>query len=106
MKAKPEHIRLETVEINAAGPIAGFRETMAPLTLVYALNESGKTTIVENLIASLFRERKDGLHPSLRSEFIGASRVTVRGISSKPESFSTVKKKKKLDDLIEFCMSA
>ncbi len=101
MKAKPEHIRLETVEINTAGPIAGFRETMAPLTLIYARNERGKTTIVENLIACLFRERKDGLHPSLRPGFIGASRVTVRGISSKLESFTSVKNKRKIDDLIE-----
>jgi HPt (histidine-containing phosphotransfer) domain-containing protein len=101
VKAKPEHIRLETVEINAAGPIASFHETMAPLTLVYARNEGGKTTIVENLIACLFRERKDGLHPSLRREFIGASRVSVRGISSKPESFTSVKNRKKIDDLIE-----
>lgn len=97
----PERIRLETVEINAAGPVASFRETMAPLTVVYARNERGKTTIVENLIACLFRERKDGLHPSLRREFIGASRVTVRGISSKPESFTSVRSRKKLDDLIE-----
>jgi len=66
MNATPENIRLETVEINAAGPVASFRETMAPLTVVYARNERGKTTIVENLIACLFRERKDGLHPSLR----------------------------------------
>jgi len=101
VKAKPEQIHLETVEINTAGPIFGFRETMAPLTLIYAGNERGKTTIVENLIACLFRERKDGLHPTLRRQFIGASRVTVRGISSKPESFTAVKKRKKLDDLIE-----
>jgi uncharacterized protein YhaN len=101
VKATSEPIRLETVEINAAGPIASFREAMAPLTVVYARNERGKTTIVENLIACLFRERKDGLHPSLRREFIGASRVTVRGISSKPESFTSVGTKKKIDDLIE-----
>ena len=101
VKATPERIRLETVEINAAGPIASFRETMAPLTVVYACNERGKTTIVENLIACLFRERKDGLHPSLRREFIGASRVTVRGISSKAESFTSVRSRKKIDDLIE-----
>jgi len=101
VNATPEHIRLETVEINAAGPVASFRETMAPLTVVYACNERGKTTIVENLIACLFRERKDGLHPSLRREFIGASRVTVRGISSKAESFTSVRSRKKIDDLIE-----
>lgn len=100
MKADSRGIQLASVEINAAGPIGSFRAELSPLTLVYARNERGKTTIVENLVACLFRQRKDGMQ--LRRDFIGAARVTVRGISKKPTVFSSLAgRKRKVDDLIE-----
>jgi hypothetical protein len=93
-------IHLHSIEINSAGPINGFHTELSPLTLVYALNERGKTTIVENLVACLFAQRKDGIQ--LRRDFIGAARVTVRGISKKPVVFSShTGNKRKIDDLIE-----
>ncbi len=94
-------IQIKKVEINSSGPISSFRQEMAPLTLVYARNERGKTTIVENIIASLFRNRKGGLVPTLRQSLLGPSRVTLQGITDKQEHFSPGKNKKKLDDLIE-----
>jgi hypothetical protein len=100
-KTEPGAIRLLRAEINSAGPISSFQEELAPLTLLYARNERGKTTIVENLVACLFRQRKDGLHRTLRRDIIGASRVTVQGISRKPVVLTSLAGRKKLDDLIE-----
>ena len=98
MKADSGKIHLGSVEINSAGPIGSFRAELAPLTLVYARNERGKTAIVENLVACLFRQRKDGM--LLRRDFIGAARVTVRGISKKPTVFSCPAGRRKIDDLV------
>ena len=100
MNADSGQIHLHSIEINSAGPIANFQTELSPLTLVYAPNERGKTTIVENLVACLFAQRKDGMQ--LRRDFIGAARVTVRGISKKPVVFSSqAGRKRKIDDLIE-----
>jgi len=100
VKTDPGKIHLESVEINSAGPIGSFREQLSALTLIYAGNERGKTTIVENLVASLFAPRKERMQ--LRRDFLGAARVTVRGISKKPAVFSSLEgSKRKLDDLIE-----
>ena len=52
-------IHLDRVEINSAGPIGSFRAELAPLTVFYARNERGKTTIVENLVACLFQHAAD-----------------------------------------------
>jgi hypothetical protein len=93
-------VYLQSIEINAAGPLTAFREQLSPLTLIYARNERGKTTIVENLVACLFTQRKDGMR--LRRDLIGAARVTMRGISKKPTVFSSSGgRKKKLEDLVE-----
>ena len=62
-KADSAMVHLHSVEINSAGPITGFRTELSPLTLIYARNERGKTTIVENLVACLFAQRKDGMQP-------------------------------------------
>jgi hypothetical protein len=100
VKADSAKVHLGSVEINSAGPIGSFHTELAPLTLIYARNERGKTTIVENLVACLFRQRKDGMH--LRRDFVGAARVSVGGISRKPTVFSSLSgSKKKVDDLIE-----
>jgi hypothetical protein len=93
-------IHLHSIQINSAGPINGFRTELSPLTVIYALNERGKTTIVENLVACLFARRKDGMQ--LRRDVIGAARVAVRGIAKKPVVFSShAGKNRKIDDLIE-----
>ncbi len=100
MKADSGKIHLTKVEINSAGPIVSFRAELAPLTLIYARNERGKTTIVENLVACLFAQRKEGMQ--LRQDFVGAARVMVGGISDKPTEFSSLSgRKRKIDDLIE-----
>jgi uncharacterized protein YhaN len=100
MKADSGSIHLHSIEISSAGPIVRFRTELSPLTLVYARNERGKTTIVENLVACLFGQRKEGMQ--LRRDFIGAARVKVRGITKKPVVFSSHDgKKRKIDDLIE-----
>jgi uncharacterized protein YeeX (DUF496 family) len=98
---RTDGIRLGRVEIDSAGPIGRFHADLAPLTLIYAGNERGKTTLVENLVACLFRQRKEGVYPLVRRDFIGASRVTVQGISKKTAIFTSLAHREKLDDLME-----
>ena len=99
MNKQSGRIQLLAVQIHSAGPIDRFREELAPLTVVFAPNERGKTTIVENIVACLFRERKDGIR--LRKELLGSAKVTVRGIGEKALHFSTVSGAKKLDERID-----
>lgn len=72
-------IRIKKLEINGAGPIEHFSHSLAPLTLIYGLNESGKTTIVENLIHCLFPGGKGQRRANdLRGEaFLGQTSVTL-----------------------------
>jgi len=94
-------VMIQNIEINSCGPISKFNEKIFPLTVVYAGNEKGKTTIVENIIASLFRDQKDGMYPFLRgNDFIGASKVTITGIKERPIICSPANRKNKLDILL------
>ncbi|MBN2551141.1 MAG: hypothetical protein JXB06_00165 [Spirochaetales bacterium] len=99
MKEDRGPIRLSSIQIDSAGPIGSFRAELAPLTVIYAANERGKTTIVENLVACLFRRRREGM--DLRRDFIGASRVTLEGIGDKPAVFTSLAGRKKIDQLVE-----
>jgi len=88
-------IKIKKIEVNSCGPISSLNEDIFPLTLFYAPNESGKTTIVENIAASLFK----GASARGDRDFVGASRVTLSGLSAKPSLFSPFDKKNKLDAL-------
>ncbi len=95
-------IRIEKIEINGCGPIKGFSEKIAPCTVIFAGNEKGKTTIVENIVASLFHRQRNSELPSLRdTDFIGASRITVSGIPGGTRDFIPLDKKNRLDNIIE-----
>gem|GEM_PF-1232870 len=93
-------IRITDIEIKNCGPIVHFNEPMSPLTLIYAGNEKGKTTIVENIIASLFRKQKNDLLPPLRDAFVGSARIAVSGIAEKPVIFNP-DRKDKIDSILE-----
>lgn len=56
--------------------------------MIYAKNEKGKTAIVENIIASIFKSKKDK-EPQIRKEFINnSSKVIITGLDGKNVSFS------------------
>ncbi len=94
--------RIEKIEINGCGPIDSFSEETGPCTVIFAGNEKGKTTIVENIVASLFRRQRGSVLPELRdSDFVGASRVTVSGIPGGPRVFTPLDNKFRLDNIIE-----
>ncbi len=81
-------IHLRRVEVRSCGPVSSFDEPLAPLTVIYAGNERGKTTLVENILASLFRDPRDRMYPQVRQEFLGASRVTVSGLEGEEVVFT------------------
>jgi len=92
-------IHIGRVEISGCGPISRFEEDFAALTLIYGGNERGKTTIVENIIASLFRDTQDEMYPLLRPDFLGATEIIVHGLGEGPQSFKPTGKQK-LDALL------
>jgi hypothetical protein len=92
-------IQIQRVELSGCGPLTGFQEELGPFTLVYARNERGKTTLVENLLAALFRDRRDGLYPALRKGLVGSARVMVAGLSPGIEVFTTAGRRR-LEDLL------
>ncbi len=94
-----EPVHISAIDVDSKGKFERrFREDFAPLTLVYARNEAGKTTITENIIASLFKAPWEG--GKLRDDFIGASNITVTGLAAKPSDFSPEGKEDKLEDLL------
>ncbi len=93
-------VHISRVEIDSCGPIRRLHETLAPLSVVYGGNERGKTTLVENIIAALFRERKESLVPSVRAGALGSARVHVTGLGRRAEVFTPLDKRKRLDELL------
>lgn len=93
-------MKIEHIAIQSSGPVTHFDHPVSPCTLIYAPNETGKTTIVENIISSLFHDTKDGLFPELRGpEFTSSSRVQVVDSEGNHLSFSPGGKKKKLNTM-------
>ncbi len=97
------NIKISKVEIKNAGPINSFNEEFKPLTLIYGKNESGKTTIVENILAALFKRGKKNrlveYLPSLRdADFLGGAKVEVSGLDKNIVSFNG---KKSLDEYLD-----
>ncbi|MFP4010677.1 MAG: ATP-binding protein [Spirochaetaceae bacterium] len=82
-------LRIEHVEIRNAGPLVHFATPLRALTVFHAPNERGKTTVVENLIAALFRRSRGVRMPATRDGgFIGAAEVRVRGAADEPKIFT------------------
>ncbi len=95
-------VQITRLSMQGCGPVKDLEADLSPLTLVYAGNERGKTTLVENILASLFRDPRDGMYPELRGDsFIGRSQVTVSIDGQKPETFTPGNRKKTLDDILE-----
>lgn len=93
-------VRIERVELVNTGPVREFREDFSPLTVVYAPNERGKTTLVENMASSLFR-RQETRELRLRDgEFTGAAELRLRLGDGSLKRFKP-NSKTKLEDLLE-----
>jgi len=96
------NIKINKVEIKSAGPVVSFSEEFKPLTVIYGKNESGKTTIVENILAALFKKGKKNKAveylPLLRDDnFLGGSKVDISGLDDNIISFNG---KKSLDEYL------
>jgi len=95
-------VHITRISMQGCGPVKDMEADLSPLTLVYAGNERGKTTLVENMLASLFKDQKDGMYPGVRGDsFIGRSQVTVSINGNKPETFTPGNRKKTLDEILE-----
>ncbi len=95
-------VHITRISMQGCGPVKDMEADLSPLTLVYAGNERGKTTLVENMLASLFKDQKDGMYPGVRGDsFIGRSQVTVSIDGNKPETFTPGNRKKTLDEILE-----
>jgi len=88
-------IRIDEINAQGLGPLGEFTETMGDLNLIYGKNEQGKTFLVEFLIKSLFKNRKEF---NLRSGEPNG-KVTVSGLSPDLEIFSP-KGPRKLEDYL------
>ncbi|MFN2281425.1 MAG: AAA family ATPase, partial [Anaerolineales bacterium] len=51
-------ITIKSIQVKRMGPLAQFQMELGKLNLIYGLNESGKTFLVEFLLRSLFRPSK------------------------------------------------
>ncbi len=86
-------IHLDKISVKNLGPLDSLDLTLGSLNLIYGLNETGKTFLVEFLLGSIFRyASKWGLR-----EIPGKGSVTVSGLTEKPTSF-TLTTRKKIED--------
>lgn len=86
-------IRISEIHVQNLGPIDTLSIKPGRFNLIYGKNEKGKTTLVEFLIRSLFRNAKEWKLRAVK----GSGRVLVEGLGSNVESFSP-SSQKKLDD--------
>lgn len=88
-------IRIKEVKIRNCGPLKEFNVEFKDLNIIYGMNESGKSFIVEFLINALFKNEKSWGY--LRED-IGNGVVKLE-IDGKVEEFKP-KSKRKLDDYL------
>ncbi len=78
-------LRIERISVRNLGPIEELDEPLGDLNLIYGLNESGKTFLVEFIISSLFKKKQYwGQLRDLNCQ----GRVYVSGLSEAPVAFS------------------
>ena len=66
-----KQISIKKVSVNNAGPVHGFEHFFAPLTLIHGSNESGKTTVLDNMVHCLFKSKAGDIGK------IGHSRIVL-----------------------------
>ena len=70
-------MKLDTLDLMAYGPFTGARLDFGnPFTIVYGLNEAGKTSALRALLDGLF-----GIHPQTPESFVHAYQNLRIGIT-------------------------
>lgn len=95
-------LQIKHIKIGKIGPLKKIDERFKPLTVIYAKNEKGKTTIVENIIARLFGKKeftcRKGFISKLWSITLGYNKSEIILDKEKPGKLETLLEK----DNIEF----
>jgi len=93
-------IRIDRIKVNRGGPLdSDFELEPRDLNLIYGLNETGKTYIVESAISLLFRTgRRAPANWNLR-EWDLAGRIVISGLEDNPVFFT--KTGRRLEDYWE-----
>ncbi|MFC1503937.1 ATP-binding protein [Spirochaetota bacterium] len=95
-------IQIHKIKKLSSGVISKkFEETIAPLTVIYGLNEKGKSSIVEGIIRSLFTSRQCKLFPSLRFDDFPQTDLEVGMIIDDEHTNFTPNSREKLDDILQ-----
>jgi len=85
-------IRISRIEVEHLGPLSSFKKDLKDVTLIYGLNEKGKTFLVEFILKSLFKNLA-----GFKNEFrIGkpGGKVVVTGLGNESVIFSPGSKNK------------
>jgi hypothetical protein len=86
-------VHIDEISVQHLGPLPDFEMKLGKINLIYGLNESGKTYLVEFIIRSLFKPQPDWI---LRQTY-ASGRVLVSGLAEEPLIF-TPASRRKLDD--------
>jgi hypothetical protein len=86
-------VQIDEISVQQLGPLPDFYMKLGRINLIYGLNESGKTYLVEFIIRSLFKPQAGW---RLRSSY-ASGRVVVSGLIEQPQIFSP-SERRKLDD--------
>jgi hypothetical protein len=90
-------IRIERIMVNRHGPLASdFALVPGDLNLIHGDNETGKTCLVESLIAILFRTGRRARAPWEPGRWSAEGWITVSGLEADPVRFT--KSGRKLDE--------
>ncbi|MDO9087337.1 MAG: AAA family ATPase [Anaerolineaceae bacterium] len=89
-------IRINKLSVYNLGPIEKLNLSFKDVNLIFGVNESGKTFLIEFLIKSLFKDTRGF---NLRS-FPGNGLIEVDGFDDNSRDFSPDSKNKRLEDFI------
>ena len=89
-------VRVQKMSAVNLGPIRKINLDFSDVNLIYGLNESGKTYLVEFLLSSLFKDSK--LFNIRKLQFNG--QLELVGLNKTPVIFSPDPKSKKLEDFL------
>ncbi len=79
-------IRISQIEVDSLGPLVSFHKTLANVSLIYGLNEKGKTFLVEFILKSFFKNL-GGFKNELRIKK-PKGKVIVSGLGAEAVAFS------------------
>ncbi|MBP7796202.1 MAG: hypothetical protein KA059_05450 [Elusimicrobiales bacterium] len=90
-------MKIKKISINECGPIKKFNFEPSKINLIYGKNESGKSSVVEFIIKSLFNDKS---WENMKG-YSGSGKIIIDINGSDVELTPQSPKKKKLDEMIE-----